>query len=98
MKIKDFNRGEFNIEVVEMKVGIYKVHTIDKRTVLLKALNKENEQYTFPVSEFTHEVSVGDVVEIWLEGTQWKTKYLEEKTKSMKSHLKDFKKRMIDED
>ncbi|HSJ39375.1 MAG TPA: hypothetical protein VK945_14295 [Planococcus sp. (in: firmicutes)] len=81
-----------------MKSGIYRVETIDKRTVLLKPLDEENEQYTFPVSEFTHEVSTGDVVEVWLEGTQWRTKYLEEKTKSMRSHLKDFKKRMFDEE
>ena len=81
-----------------MKSGIYRVENIDKRTVLLKPLDADNEQYTFPVSEFTHEVSTGDVVEVWLEGTQWRTKYLEEKTKSMQSHLKDFKKRMFDED
>ncbi|MFD1031466.1 hypothetical protein [Metaplanococcus flavidus] len=81
-----------------MKSGIYRVETIDKRTVLLKALEEENEEYTFPVSEFTHEVSPGDVVEIWFEGTQWKTKYLEEKTKSLQSHIKDFKKRMFDEE
>ena len=81
-----------------MKSGVYRVETIDKRTVLLKPLDNDNEQYTFPVSEFTHEVSTGDVVEIWLEGTQWRTKYLEEKTKSMQSHLKDFKKRMFDEE
>ena len=81
-----------------MKSGIYRVDTIDKRTVLLKPLYEENEQYTFPLNKFTHDVSVGDVVEVWLEGTQWKTKYLEEKTNSMKSHLKDFKKRMFNED
>lgn len=81
-----------------MKSGIYKVEAIDKRTVLLKPLDKESEQYTFPISEFTHEVSTGDIVEIWLEGTHWRTKYLEEETKSAKSHLKDFKKRMFDED
>ena len=81
-----------------MKSGIYRVETIDKRTVLLMPLDEDSEQYTFPVSEFTHEVSRGDVVEVWLEGTQWKTKYLEEKTKSMRSHLKDFKKRMLDEE
>ncbi|TAA67128.1 hypothetical protein [Planococcus salinarum] len=81
-----------------MKSGIYRVETIDKRTALLKSLDEDNEQYTFPVSEFTHEVSAGDVVEIWLEGTQWRTKYLEEKTKSIQSHLKDFKKRMFDEE
>lgn len=81
-----------------MKSGIYKVETIDKRTVLLKSLDESNEQYTFPINDFTHEVTVGDVVEVWLEGTQWRTKYLEDKTKSMKSHLKDFKKRMLDEE
>lgn len=81
-----------------MKSGIYRVEAIDKRTVLLKPLDAGNEQYTFPVNEFTHEVSTGDVVEVWLEGTQWRTKYLEEKTKSMQSHLKDFKKRMFDEE
>lgn len=81
-----------------MKSGIYRVETIDKRTALLKSLDEDNEQYTFPVSEFTHEVSAGDVVEIWLEGTQWRTKYLEEETRSIQSHLKDFKKRMFDEE
>ncbi|WP_033542830.1 hypothetical protein [Planococcus sp. CAU13] len=81
-----------------MKSGIYKVEIIDKRTALLKPLNEEDEQYTFPVSEFTHEVSAGDMVEIWLEGTHWRTKYLEEETRSVKSHLKDFKKRLLNED
>ncbi|WP_422121821.1 hypothetical protein DHX103_08150 [Planococcus sp. X10-3] len=81
-----------------MKSGIYRVETIDKRTALLKPLDEDHEQYTFPVSEFTHEVSRGDVVEIWLEGTQWRTKYLEEETKSIQSHLKDFKKRIFDEE
>lgn len=81
-----------------MKSGIYKVEVIDKKTVLLKSLDEESEQYTFPMSEFTHEVTAGDVVEIWLEGTKWRTKYLEEETKSAKSHLKDFKKRIFEED
>ncbi|RLQ84760.1 hypothetical protein [Planomicrobium sp. Y74] len=81
-----------------MKSGIYKVEVIDKKTALLKSLDEESEQYTFPMSEFTHEVTAGDVVEIWLEGTKWRTKYLEEETKSAKSHLKDFKKRIFEED
>ena len=81
-----------------MKSGIYKVEVIDKRTALLKSLDEESEEYTFPMSEFTHEVTTGDVVEIWLEGTNWRTKYLEEETKSAKSHLKDFKKRIFEED
>ena len=81
-----------------MKSGIYKVEIIDKRTALLKPMDEKNEQYTFPVNEFNHKVSAGDVVEVWLEGTQWKTKYLEEKTESLQSHLKDFKKRILDEE
>ena len=87
-----------NIEVIKVKPGVYKVEIIDKRTALLKPLDEDNEQYTFPVNEFIHEVSPGDIVEIWLEGTQWKTKYLEEQTKSVQSHLKDFKKRIMNED
>ncbi|MCM3612629.1 hypothetical protein M4S82_15380 [Planococcus sp. MERTA32b] len=81
-----------------MKSGIYKVEVIDKRTALLNSLGEESEQYTFPISEFTHEVTTGDVVEIWFEGTHWRTKYVEEETKSAKSHLKDFKKRIFEED
>ncbi|WP_203334904.1 hypothetical protein [Planococcus beigongshangi] len=81
-----------------MKPGVYVVEVIDKRTALLKALDEENEQYTFPVNEFTHEVSAGDTVEIWLEGTHWRTRYLEKETKSVQSHLKDFKNRIFEED
>lgn len=81
-----------------MKSGIYRVETIDKRTALLSSIEEESDHYTFPVNDFTHDVSPGDVVEIWLEGRQWKTKYLEEETKSAKSHFKDFKKRIFEED
>ncbi|WP_282021088.1 hypothetical protein [Planomicrobium okeanokoites] len=81
-----------------MKAGIYKVETIDKRTVLLTPVEEGKEQYTFPLNEFTHNVMPGDIVKIWLEGMQWKTMYLEDETKSIKSHLKDFKKRIFDEE
>ena len=81
-----------------MKPGIYKVEAIDKRTVLLKAIEEGEEQYTFPLVDFTHNVSVGDVVEIWQEGIKWKTKYVEEKTESVYSHTKDFVKRILDQE
>lgn len=81
-----------------MKAGLYKVNAIDKRTALLTSVDEKNEQFTFPVAEFTHDVSVGDVVEIWLEGMKWKTKYREEKTNSVSSHTKDFMKRMLEEE
>ena len=81
-----------------MKPGVYKVEVIDKRTALLKTVESDEEQYTFPVADFTHNVSVGDVVEVWQEGIKWKTKYLEEKTESVSSHAKDFVKRLLDKE
>ncbi|MGI2329571.1 hypothetical protein [Planococcus sp. YIM B11945] len=81
-----------------MKAGLYKVETIDKRTALLTSIDQQNEQYTFPVADFTHNASEGDVVEVWREGTNWKTKYREEETKSISSHAKDFMKRMLEEE
>jgi hypothetical protein len=81
-----------------MKPGLYKVETIDKRTALLTPLESDAEQYTFPVSDFSHNVSQGDVVEVWREGTNWKTKYREEETKSVSSHTKDFIKRIMDQE
>lgn len=81
-----------------MKPGLYKVETIDKRTALLTPLNKQDDQFTFPVSDFTHDVAKGDVVEVWREGTKWKTKYCEEDTKSISSHTKDFVKRIMDKE
>lgn len=85
-------------EVSVMKAGLYKVETIDKRTVLLTPNDEQNDQCTFPISEFTFDISEGDVVEIWREGTKWKTKYREEETKSTTSHLKDFKNRILDQE
>ncbi|ANU09297.1 hypothetical protein A1A1_04362 [Planococcus antarcticus DSM 14505] len=81
-----------------MKPGVYKVEAIDKRTALLKGLEENGQQYTFPLTDFTHNVSVGDVVEIWQEGVEWKTKYIEEKTESVSSHTKDFVKRILDQE
>lgn len=81
-----------------MKAGLYIIETIDKRTALLKSTDEKNGQYAFPVENFGHDASEGDVIEVWREGTQWKTKYLEEETKSATSHLKDFAKRMMDKD
>ncbi len=81
-----------------MKPGLYKVVTIDKRTALLTPLNKKEEQFTFPVTNFTHDVAKGDVVEVWREGTKWKTKYREEETKSVSSHAKDFVKKIMDKE
>ncbi|TWT11885.1 hypothetical protein [Planomicrobium sp. CPCC 101079] len=81
-----------------MKAGLYKVETIDKRTALLTSIEEQHDQFTFPVADFTHDVSVGDVVEIWREGVKWKTKYREEKTESISSHAKDFMKRMLEEE
>ena len=81
-----------------MKAGLYKVETVDKRTALLTAIDEKQEQYTFPINEFTHEVSVGDIVEIWHEGAKWRTKYREEETKSTTSHLKDFKNRIMEQE
>lgn len=81
-----------------MKPGLYKVETIDKRTALLTPLESHSDQFTFPVSDFTHNVSQGDVVEIWREGTKWRTKYREEETKSASSHTKDFIKRIMDQE
>lgn len=81
-----------------MKPGVYKVEAIDKRTALLKTVESGEEQYTFPVADFTHNVSVGDVVEVWQEGIKWKTKYLEKKTESVSSHAKDFVKRLLDQE
>lgn len=81
-----------------MKPGFYKIDKIDKRTALLIPLDEQEEHYTFPVSDFTHEVSEGDVVEVWREGTAWKTSYQEEKTSSAKSHVKDFVKRIMDQE
>ncbi|MDN7247472.1 hypothetical protein QWY16_00470 [Planococcus shenhongbingii] len=81
-----------------MKPGLYKVETIDKRTALLIPLNEDRDQYTFPVSDFTHDVTEGDVVEVWREGTKWMTKYREEETKSISSHAKDFLKRIMEQE
>ncbi|MDN7243713.1 hypothetical protein QWY14_18150 [Planococcus sp. N028] len=81
-----------------MRPGLYKVDTLDKRTALLTPADGQGEQYTFPVADFTHDVSVGDVVEIWQEGTKWRTKYREEKTESISSHAKDFVKRMLEKE
>jgi tagatose-1,6-bisphosphate aldolase len=81
-----------------MKSGLYKVEAIDKRTALLTSVDEQGEQFTFPVTDFTHDVSVGDVVEIWREGLKWKTKYREEKTESISSHAKDFMKRMLEKE
>lgn len=81
-----------------MKPGIYRVEAIDKRTALLKTIENGEEQYTFPIADFTHNVSVGDVVEVWQEGIKWKTKYMEEKTQSASSHAKDFVKRLLDQE
>ncbi len=81
-----------------MKAGLYKVKTLDKRTALLISLNDPSEQYTYPVAEFTHDVNKGDVVEVWQDGTRWKTKYVEEKTSSVSSHTKDFIKRIMDQE
>ncbi len=81
-----------------MKSGLYKVIAIDKRTALLTPLNKQEEQFTFSISNFTHEVAIGDVVEVWREGTKWKTKYREEDTKSISSHTKDFVKKIMDKE
>lgn len=81
-----------------MKAGLYKVKTVDKRTAVLVSLKDSAEQYTFPVENFTHDVNNGDVVEVWQEGTRWRTKYVEEKTRSVSSHTKDFMKRMMDQE
>ena len=81
-----------------MKAGLYKVETIDKRSALLIPINEENEQFTFPVADFTHNVTEGDVVEVWREGTKWKTKYREENTESASSHVKDFVKRILEQE
>ncbi|MBT2583619.1 hypothetical protein [Planococcus sp. ISL-109] len=81
-----------------MKAGLYKVKTIDKRTALLVSFNDSAEQYTYPLGDFTHDVNKGDVVEVWQEGTRWKTKYVEEKTRSVSSHTKDFVKRIMDQE
>lgn len=81
-----------------MKAGYYKVKTVDKRTALLVALKDPAEQYTYPIADFTHDVNNGDVVEVWQEGTRWRTKYAKEKTRSVSSHTKDFMKRMMDQE
>lgn len=81
-----------------MRPGLYKVETIDKRTALLTSLESQSEQFTFPVSGFSHDVSQGDVIEIWREGTNWRTKYREKETKSISSHTKDFLKRIMDQE
>ncbi|RAZ65937.1 hypothetical protein [Planococcus maitriensis] len=81
-----------------MRAGLYKVKTVDKRTALLVSLKDSAEQYTYPIEGFTHDVNNGDVVEVWQEGTRWRTKYVEEKTRSVSSHTKDFMKRMMDQE
>lgn len=81
-----------------MKPGFYRIDKIDKRTALLISHDEQEEHYTFPVADFTHEVSEGDVVEVWREGTKWKTSYQEEKTNSAKSHVKDFVKKIMDQE
>lgn len=81
-----------------MKPGLYKVETIDKRTALLTPINGDTDQYTFPVTDFTHDVTEGDVVEVWREGTKWLTKYREEETRSISSQAKDFMKRILDKE
>ena len=86
------------MEVRVVRVGLYRIETIDKRTALLTPIEEGNEKYAFPVESFGHDASEGDVIQVWREGTQWKTKYLEEETKSATSHIKDFAKRMMDQD
>ena len=81
-----------------MKAGFCEVKTVDKRTALLVSLKDSTEQYTYPVEDFTHDVNRGDIVEVWQEGTRWRTKYVEEKTRSISSHTKDFVKRMMDQE
>lgn len=97
-RIEKFYLGENLDEVRIMKAGLYKVGTIDKRSALLIAIDEEAEQFTFPVTDFTHDVAEGDVVEVWREGTKWKTKYREENTQSASSHVKDFVKRIMEQE
>ncbi len=80
-----------------MKAGLYEVKTINQRTALLVSTDSD-EQYTYPLNDFTHNVSEGDVVEIWQEGIRWKTRYVEEKTASATSHTKDFIKRIMEQE
>ncbi|CEG24463.1 hypothetical protein BN1080_03500 [Planococcus massiliensis] len=81
-----------------MRAGLYKVETIDKRSALLISIDGEKEHFTFPVADFTHNVSEGDVVEIWREGVKWTTKYREEETRSASSHAKDFVKKILEQE
>lgn len=81
-----------------MKAGLYKVDKIEEALALLVSLEDTKQTYTFPVNDFTHEPIRGDVVEVWLDGDAWKTKYREEETGSVKSHALDFLKRMADKE
>ncbi|RNF38669.1 hypothetical protein [Planococcus salinus] len=81
-----------------MEPGKYKIEDVEKETAFLKAIDGSNIQQTFPVAKFEHNITVGDVVEIWEEGARWRTKYLEEETKSASSHTKDFLNRIFEQE
>ena len=80
-----------------MREGKYKVEKIDGGTAVLQSLKAEHERFTFPVSQFLHDPVEGDIVEVWKEDGQFKTKYLEDETKSVGSHVKDFISRISNE-
>ncbi|AQQ51735.1 hypothetical protein [Planococcus lenghuensis] len=77
-----------------MKAGLYKVEKIDGDVTVVQSIQAKHERFTFPVDEFSHEVVEGDIVEIWQESGKWQTMYKEEKTKTANSHIKDFIKRI----
>lgn len=81
-----------------MQSGLYKVEKIEGALALLMSLEDKKQTYTFPLSDFTHKPTKGDVVEVWLDGDAWKTKYREKETGSVKSHALDFLKRMTDKE
>ncbi|WP_088006721.1 hypothetical protein [Indiicoccus explosivorum] len=80
-----------------MRKGKYKVEKLDGDTAVLQSLKAEHERFTFPVAQFLHDPAEGDVVEIWEEDGEYKTRYMEEETKSVGSHIKDFISRISNE-
>lgn len=79
-----------------MRAGLYTIKKIDEELVLLEDLQQEESSYTFPLDRFSFNPAEGDVVEVWRDGEEWKTKYREEETGSAKSHALDFVKRLTE--
>ena len=78
-----------------MRNGKYIVNSIENSLVKLLYSKNEEMEEVINISQFTHEVKQGDVVDIQFADNQMKSTLLEDETKQRREHAKRLMEKLI---